>query len=231
MNTIAIVPARGGSKGIPNKNMTIVCGKPLLHWTIQQCLDSNIIEKVYVSTDSKIISDCATSAGADVIVRPDELASDVATSDSAWLHAINTIKVRDKISPKILVLPQATSPIRSPSDFDDAILEFASLKLDSMLSVCEVEDRFIWEKSGGMCYPINYDYLNRQPRQRIGKTFMENGSFYITKTSTFLKSENRLNGKIGMFIMDDFKQFQIDKMSDIPIAEAIMKEFMIKQNV
>ena len=125
---VAIIPARGGSKGIPGKNIKEICGKPLIAWSIIQAQESNIIESVWVSSDSDEILSVAERYGARKIKRPENISTDDATSESAWIHAIEQI---EKINRKIdLVLGlQATSPIRSPKDIKKAYEVFKEQRL------------------------------------------------------------------------------------------------------
>lgn len=228
MSTVAIIAARGGSKGIPRKNLTPVCGKPLLHWTILHCLNSTSIDKVYVTSDNSSILSYASSMGSTPIERPLQHSTDTSSSEDAWIHALDFIVTKEKLDPRLLVLPQATSPIRHPSDFDCAIKHFRDNNLDSLLSVCKVEDRFIWGYDEDRTFvSLNYDYNSRSMRQSIPHTYLENGSFYITTPSGLQTSRNRLSGLIGFYEMESYKQFQIDNLSDIPLAEAMLHAFIL----
>ena len=225
LNIVAIIPARGGSKGLPKKNLVEVCGQPLISWSIEQAKSSNLISSTWVTSDDEEILNTAEKFGAFTINRPPELALDNSSSESAWIHAIDYIKKMNK-NVDIVVGMQGTSPIREPDDLDKAISLFIDKKFDSLLTVTELEDYFIWNYDSKFnCHPKNYDLNNRKPRQELKKSYLENGSFYIFKPSLLKKNNNRLSGKIGMYLMDKYKSFQIDNEEDLKICSGIMKEY------
>ena len=131
MNIITVIPARGGSKGIPKKNIIDFCGKPLIYWTIQQSLDSKLINKTYVSTDNKEIKLISKQFGAEVIDRPDKLAIDTSPSEDALLHTLNIV---NDSSIDLVVFLQATSPMRKSKDIDNAINCLITNNYDSVFS-------------------------------------------------------------------------------------------------
>ena len=227
MNIQCIIPARGGSKGIYKKNVTNFCGKPLLAWTIDQCLNAEKVSDVWVSSDDDEILNAAESYGAKIIKRPDEISVDISTSESAWLHAIDYLKTNSE--PVDIVLgPQVTSPLREVSDIDDAIDKFIEGGYDSMFSASMVEDFFFWGESSSGIKSMNYDYKNRQRRQDVNEQIIENGSFYLFKTDVIQNFNNRMGGKIGYSKMDFWKMFEIDDVNDLRMCSALMKEFLIK---
>ena len=175
---VAIIPARGRSKGIPKKNIISICGKPLLAWSIMQARRATSIDKVFVSSESDEILSVAMKYGATPIRRPESLSGDTASSESAWQHALDEIEHRGtKID--LIVGMQATSPIRAFSDLDSAIMQMNKDNLDSLLTVVEVEDFFNWRVGQSGPESIDYDYQSRKRRQDIGRRYLENGSFYI----------------------------------------------------
>jgi CMP-N,N'-diacetyllegionaminic acid synthase len=223
-NIVAIIPARGGSKGIPNKNIMDFCGKPLIAWTIEQCLSSGYITDVWVSSDSQDILNISEKYGAKTIKRPDSISGDLASSESAWKHAIEVIQRDNNID--LVFAPQLTSPLRETKDINNAIEYITSSNADSLLSTVEIEDFFIWKKGlDGTPESVNYDYMNRRSRQEIEKKYLENGSFYIFKPQLLKDSNNRLGGKILLYKMEKYKMFQIDNDEDIELATIIMKGF------
>ena len=225
MRVSSIVLARGGSEGIPNKNIIKFCGQPLLAWTVQQCLQVNAIDDVWISSDSEEILEIGAALGAKPLFRPKEISGDKASSESAWLNAIDQIE--ESSSPvDIVVAPQVTSPLREADDFSKALEKLLKENLDSLLSVTEVEDYFAWRiNEEGQLQSVNYDYCKRQPRQVIEKRYLENGSFYIFKSSIIRKYNNRLGGKMGIYIMQKHKMFQIDNQEDLEICSVIMKGY------
>jgi N-acylneuraminate cytidylyltransferase len=222
-DVIAIIPARGGSKGIPNKNIIDFCGKPLIAWTIQQCLSSKYISGVWVSSDSRDILNISEKYGAKTIERPKNISGDLVSSESAWKHAIEIIQKVNNVD--LVFAPQVTSPLREVKDIDNAIEKMIKSNADSLLSTVEIEDFFIWKKMKDKTpKSVNYNYKDRKPRQKIEKKYLENGSFYIFKPK-LLKDNNRLGGKVLLYKMDKYKMFQIDNYEDIKLSSIIMKGF------
>lgn len=216
-----ILIARGNSKGIPGKNLKDVGGKPLIYWTLKAAFDSKSINDIWVSSDDPDIIHYARSMGVRVIERPSKYASDSASSESAWLHALSVIE-SEKSTPDLLVLPQVTSPVRGPNDFDLAISKLIENNSDSLLSVSKISDFLVWGTSSSGFKSMNYDFKNRLRRQEIEEKFLENGSFYICKPNILRFNNNRLGGKISYYELEKFKQFQIDDEGDIEICEAIL---------
>ena len=222
--TLAVIAARGGSKGIPNKNLIDLCGKPLLAWTVMQAAAARGVDVVAVSSDSDAILAAAEAAGGVGVRRPDDISGDLASSESAWLHALEALD--GKLGPfERVVALQATSPIREASDIEQALETFEREQLDSLLSVCEVEDYFNWRIGANGPEPINYDFHNRRMRQQIEKRYLENGSFYVLIPSLLREKQNRLGGRIGMHLMERHKMFQIDRPEDIKLCSSIMRSY------
>ena len=225
LNIVSIIPARGGSKGILNKNIIPFCGHPLISWSISQAQQSKYISSTWVTSDDQEILNIANNYGAKLINRPAILSSDSASSESAWIHAVNYLSSIN-ILPDFVVGIQCTSPIRESVDFDNAIEYLIKYKYDSLLSTVEVDDYFTWTLSDGLtCHPLNHNVNNRKPRQEIKNSFLENGSFYIFRPSSLISFNNRLSGRIGMYKMNKHKAYQIDDNEDLRISTAIMKEY------
>ena len=221
INPIAIIIARGNSVSIKNKNLKIINKKPLLEWSINHCKESRKIRDIWVSSDSKKILNFAQSKGVKIIKRPKKYSRSNSSSESAWLHAINHLE-KKKIYFDTILAPQVTSPIRGKNDFDNAIKIFVTKKLDSMFSATKIRDHFVWKKKNNYLKP-NYDYKDRKPRQKIAPNYLENGSFFIFNKSKFKKNNCRMFGKIGIYVQDSYKSFQIDEKEDLIILESIMK--------
>lgn len=227
INVVAIILARGGSKGIPGKNIIDFCGKPLIIWTIEQVQHARGIDSIWVSSDSEEILTASQSGGAEIICRPAEISGDSATSESGWLHALKIVE--DKMGKVDIVLaPQVTSPLREPRDIERGLSDFQEQKCDSMFSCSVAEDLFFWEEiPEGVLRSVNYDYRNRSLRQDVPKQYIENGSFYLFKPEVLRQYNNRLGGKIGMTKMEFWKMFEIDSMDDLKICEVLMKAFLL----
>jgi CMP-N,N'-diacetyllegionaminic acid synthase len=230
MKISCIILARAGSKGIPKKNIVDFCGKPLISWTILQALEAKEVHDVWVSSDSDEILAVAKHYGANTIIRPKRISGDYEPSESAWLHAIDYIKKKSGYPIDYVLAPQVTSPLRHASDFSNAIIQIKANGYDSLLSVAEIEDFFIWKKERGKNpESVNYDFKDRQHRQKIKKKYLENGSFYLFKPQVLINKKNRLGGDISLFIMDKYKMFQIDSFEDIKLASVIMKGFNLNK--
>jgi len=228
MRIDAIILARGGSKGIPGKNIIDFCGKPLLAWTIEQCAQALSVDSVWVSSDDIHILNVAESYGARLIERPLDISGDKASSESAWLHASNYLEKRG-INTDVILAPQVTSPLRKPDDIDRAISILESKKLDSLFSASMVDDLYFWEKNhDGSMKSINYDYNKRKRRQDFQKQIIENGSFYLFKPEVLRKENNRFGGKIGYCEMKLWQMFEIDHVDDVRMCSALMKEFLLR---
>ncbi len=226
---IAVILARGGSKGIPGKNLKKLNGKPLLYWSICQCLNCDQISSVWVSSDSNKILEFAKKAGANTILRPDNISKDNSSSDSGWLHAINFFD-RNNIYLDTVVALQATSPLRESKDIKKALSYFYSKKNDSLFSGSKNNEIFFnWTKQITKIKP-NYNIRIRTRRQKLNNIILENGSFYIFDKKKFQKNKNRLFGKIGIYLMDKIKSFQIDDLHDFEIVNSIMSNKKYKKD-
>ena len=222
MNIVCIIPARGNSKEVIDKNIINFCGKPLIAWSIEQALASNHITNVYVSSDSDKILNVSIKYGAKKIKRPDILAQDESSSEEALVHAINEIERSDGNKIDLVVFLQGTSPLRSLEDIDEAINLFIKNNLDSLFSACDLKDLMVWKNVDSKLTSINYDYKNRERRQDMQKQYGENGSIYLFKPKIIRESMNRLGGKIGTYVMDAWKIHEIDNKEDIGICEYFM---------
>ena len=227
MRFIAILLARGGSKGIPRKNLIKINNIPLISYTIRQCLRAGINE-IYTSSEDLEIQEVAKKEGSKIIIRPDDLSCDFSTSESGWLHALDKIPNIDEENDWIFA-PQVTSPIRETDDIKNALKIAITNKYDSIFSAVKLDDFLIWKKKESKFKSINYDFKNRLRRQDYQKfTYLENGSFYLFKPKGIKFHKNRLYGKIGICEMDKKKMFQIDHPDDIFIIESILKNLNIK---
>jgi len=221
---LAFIPARGGSKGIPNKNIKLFNGKPLIAWTINSALKSKLVNKIIVSSDSKKILTLSKKLGADIVLRPKNISGDNATTEQAIKHCIQNIK--DSFD--IIILLSPTSPIRKIKDVDNAIKEFKKKKLDSCFSVSKLSDFLIWKmnRKTRKFESINYDFKNRGSRQKRELNYVENGSIYVFKTKLIKFNNNRIGGKIGMYFMNFWQSFEIDEEDDWKLLETIQKTYI-----
>lgn len=216
VKTVAFIPLRYGSKGIPMKNIKLIAGKPLCAWVIESACQSNVFDEIYISTDSEAIAKVVQSLGLSVkvIMRPLELATDEATTESAILHFANNVDF------DVVATVQATSPLTEPKDFKNATLLFSRDNLDSLLSGVRIK-RFIWDEKG---VPLNYNPVNRPRRQEFKGSILENGAFYLTHRDILMKTKSRLGGVIGIYEMPDETSIELDESEDWNIVENLLKE-------
>jgi len=217
---IAIILARGGSKGIKNKNLVKIKNKPLIFWTIKDCLKSKKIKSIWVSSDSEKILNYSAKCGSNVIKRPKKYALDRSSSEASLHHAIKYLDSKN-INFSDVVFLQATSPLRDKKDIDNSCNLYVSKNYDSLFSAVKINDHFIWKKNRQKLL-ANYNFKKRPRRQIIENKFLENGSFYIFNKKKFLKFKNRLFGKIGVYLMSKMNSFQIDNCEDIQLINKLV---------
>jgi N-acylneuraminate cytidylyltransferase len=219
-NVIAIIPARGGSKGLPKKNILPICGIPLLAHSIRQCQKSAYIDATYVSTDDPEISSVALDFKAMVIHRPPGYPTDTSSSESVLVHAITHLH-QNSLHCDLIIFLQCTSPLRSSYDLDRTIEQFYHEQADSLLSISP-SHAFLWKNSADGPISTNYDFKHRPRRQDRDSEFIENGSFYIFKPKLLMETNKRLGGKISMYVMTQ-RTIDIDNLSDFQLAETLFK--------
>ncbi|MCK5608088.1 acylneuraminate cytidylyltransferase [Candidatus Pacearchaeota archaeon] len=217
---VAIIPARGGSKRIPKKNIKILAGKPLLAYTIEAALNSNLINKTFVSTDDKNIADIAIKYGADVIMRPDQLSKDDSSTEQAMIHAVEQIEKQGYEQIDYVVLLQPSSPLRGSGIIDNGINLMLEFDVDSVLSVCEIQSYYLSGYFSNDYYIREYD--NRPFSQSMPKKYRENGALYITKKDLLLTNKNRINGTTKAIVMNELDSIDIDYEDDFNLVETII---------
>lgn len=218
--TIAIIPARGGSKGILGKNIRPVGGLPLIAHSIRQAMEARGVDDVYVSTDSADISSVSRQYGAQVIDRPATIAGDTASSESALLHALTEVEKVDPV--ELVVFLQCTSPIREANDIDGAVSTLRDEGADSLLSVSP-SHRFLWKRGGNGPEALNYDPANRPRRQDLEPQFVENGSIYVFKPWVLRQTGNRLGGRLALYVMSARAAFEIDDELDLAVIDFLLR--------
>lgn len=213
-----VIPARGGSKGIPRKNVIPVGGRPLIHWSIEQALGSVLVDQVIVATEDAEIAQVARSTGyvgVTVFPRSAESASDTAPTEMVLREVVaGTFE-----NAECIVLLQPTSPLRQPDDIDKAIMTFRMHNADSLFSARRIEG-YTWSVTSDGLVPRDGERKPRQLEQR--KVIEENGSIYIF-TPSVLRRLGRLGGKIVPYYMHPLDSFQIDTPADIGLIETILE--------
>jgi CMP-N,N'-diacetyllegionaminic acid synthase len=220
---VCVIPARGGSKGVPRKNVREVAGKPLIVWTIEQALAVTTPLEVVVSTDDDEIASVARDAGASVpFLRPPELARDTTATEPVVRHALASLD-RLGTQASTVVLLQATSPVRLPGTLDRALAEFASAGVDSMVGVVP-QAPFLWWAGDPPDHPPRADYsIDARPRRQDltseSLRYRETGSLYVSKRWVYDDLDNRLGGRIALFVMDEVEGIDVDTELDLAYAE------------
>lgn len=221
---LAIIPARGGSKGVLRKNIKSLCGKPLIAWTIEEAKKSNYIDKIIVSSDDKEIIEIAKKFGAEApFIRPKELASNTAKGIDVIKHAINYFKEEFKI----IILLQPTSPLRTVKDIEKAFGEFEKEKVKAVVSVCELEHPFQW--TGILPANLNMknfisDSIKNTNRQELEIYYRLNGAIYISEIDYLKENNGFLGSETYAFLMDRKNSVDIDNIIDFKLAEILLKE-------
>lgn len=223
MKIISIIPARGGSKGIPMKNLVSLKKKPLLYYTVSASLNSSLVNRTIVSTDNDKIANEARRIGAEVIKRPKILSNSKVAIEPTIKHALEFLKKEENYIPDVVVLLQNTSPLRTSVHIDNALKLFNKYKYDSVLSGF-ISHYLLWNLQNKRAIPINYNPLKRLNRQQMKNQFIENGAIYITKYFAFEKSNCRISGNIGFYEMPEEMSIQIDTRYDLLCAEQVMKK-------
>ena len=232
---LAIIPARGGSKGIPDKNIREFAGKPLIAHTIASAKGSQRISRIIVSTDSEQIAGIAKEYGAEVpFLRPPELAQDKSPVSEAVLHLLAELKVREQYEPEYIVLLQPTSPLRNSDDIDGALTLLEKRGADSVVTVTETEP-LVYTRSpeGELCLISDEAFLSSTNRQELNRTYKLDGSMvYAVTTRSFLKTKSFLGGKLYGYVIPRWRAVDLDEPQDFLVGELVYKNaHAIKQGL
>lgn len=221
MEILALIPARGGSKGIPMKNLSKLNNKSLLDYSVNSSVNSKFVSRTVISTDDEIIANYSKKfKNVQTIIRPKRLATDKAQIEPVISHVLDHLKSTENYIPELIVLLQNTSPLRTSKHIDAALKKFLKNNFDSLLSAT-VSHKFLWKKYRKYFIPVNYNPKKRPNRQNIKDQFFENGSIYITKFNSFTKTKSRISGKIGIYEMDEDDSIEIDSPFDLLLAQLI----------
>lgn len=204
---LAVIPARGGSKGVPRKNIKLINGKPLLVWSVLAAKNSKYIDKIIVSTEDKEIAGIASAAGAEILDRPVRFATDGASNVQVLQHAISKLPEYE-----IVVLLQPTSPLRTGELIDKAVERFFQKQADTLAT-------------GYICKDYEWGTKNNIPRQKLKGWFYDDGNIYVHKLS-HIKKGNWVGKKLERMIIDRFYNFEIDDMVDFCVVENLMKKYL-----
>ncbi len=230
MEVLAIIPARGGSKGIPRKNIRPLAGKPLIAYNIEQARRSRYISRLVVSTDDAEIAAVAQRFGAEVVWRPAEISGDTASSESALLHVLEHLQKTEGYQPDLLVFLQCTSPLTLAEDIDGTIQALMDQGADSALAVIPFH-YFLWKLDGEEAVGINHDKHHRPLRQERQPQYLESGAVYVMRVPGFLQARHRFFGKTALYVMPAERRLEIDDPVDFQIAEVLLRQQMAQERL
>jgi len=223
MECLAVIPARGGSKGLPRKNLQTVGGRPLIVRAVRSALAASHITRTVVSTNNEEIANVARDAAAEIIMRPTELANDVIMPDFAVLHVLETLAAEEGYHPDLTCFIQCTSPFTRPDDLDRGVEELLAKEADCLLSVIATHV-FLWRRTAdGLAESVGHDSnVIRKGRQELEPQYRETGAFYVMRTDGFIAARNRFFGRIALFEMPQERLVDIDTQLDLELAEFLI---------
>lgn len=218
--TVVVIPARGGSKGLPGKNVARVGGIPLIKRAVYSAAAAQTVDAVVVTTDDDVIAGLAEEAGARVIARPPELAGDDATSESAVLHALAEYQSSEPCAVGVVVLVQATSPFIDARAIDRAVDRVRTTETDVVFSAVK-SHAFIWGPSDTGLRGVNHDSAMRLRRQDLPVQYRETGAWYVMDAEGFVRAGHRFFGAVGAVEVDPATAIDIDDAGDLAAAQAL----------
>lgn len=225
MEVLAIIPARGGSKGISRKNIRLFGGVPLIVHTIKAALQSKNISRVIVSTEDEEIARIAKTHGAEVpFLRPKSLAKDNSEAKYAIVDLLQKLKIRENYTPEYIIALQPTSPLRETGDIEKAIHLFKTKKADSLVSVCRTENLLMSKNRDEELVILNRRFLTSGNRQKLSQLYKLDGSMiYLTRTEIFLKYKSFFAGRLVGYEIDRWRAVDLDEPQDFVLGEILFK--------
>ncbi len=222
---LAIIPARGGSKGLPGKNIKELCGKPLIAWTIETAKECESIDRIIVSTDDEKIAEVAKGYGAEVpFIRPPVLATDIAPTVDVIFHAIDWLKIHEGYQPCYFLLLQPTSPLRTVVDLKEAIRILKNKKAKAVVSVCETDHHPWWSgtlpEGGNMKDFLRPEILDKR-RQELPVFYRLNGALYLTEIDYFFGNKGFYGPDTSAYVMPKERSVDIDTDFDFKLANVL----------
>lgn len=221
--TCAVIPARGGSRGIVNKNLRMVAGKPLVAHCIVAARAATCVGRVFVSTDDPEIALVARRFGAEVIDRPVELASDSASSESALLHALRALETQAGYAPEFMAFLQCTSPLTLPEDIDGTLQALIAQSADSVFSSARAHYNLWRNDATEGVVTVNHDKHRRLRRQESEPQYVETGAVYALRVAGFVAAGHRFFGKTSHFEIPAERSWQVDEPVDLEIVELLLR--------
>lgn len=224
LEVLGIIPARGGSKSIPRKNVQPLAGKPLIVWTIEAAQRAELLDRLVVSTDDEEIAAVARGADAEVIDRPAELATDTAHTEPVLLHVLEHLRQTESYVPDAVALLQCTAPLRGADIIDAGIRKLMQTGCDTVMTVAPLQHWFLCGQiSEGDRFEPEYDYQGRKFTQQVPEKYSENGALFVTRTTILLEEQCRLGGDVRVIVMDPVHSIDIDNWQDLRLAEEVVR--------
>jgi len=226
MRVLGLIGARGGSKGIPRKNLVDLAGHPLIYYTFSEARKSRLLDRVVLSTDDTEIAALAKSCGVEApFLRPADLASDTAALADAIQHALEWLKANEAYTPDAILLLQPTSPLRQTKHIDEAVTLFQTENADSVISLSPPQEHpwdMVYFEDQRMHFARD-KYSELTNRQTYREFFYINGAIYITRLELFAKHKNFWAGKITPYHMDALDSIDVDSEADLVIADCLLR--------
>lgn len=230
MEVLAIIPARAGSKGLPGKNMYKIAGKPLIAYSIEVARKSKLINRVVVSTDSKKIGVTAKKYGAEIIMRPKNLALDATPTLPVLRHAVRFLKEKDGYYPDAVVLLQPPTPVRTAEKVDEAIEKLVKGSYNTIISVCEDRHYYWEEKKGRLASLFKLVRARKEQRHDIRPRLRETGSIYVMDIKTLMDKNWIFGKRIGCVRMVEEDSFDIHTESDAKLVEFLIRQKNLRRH-
>jgi YrbI family 3-deoxy-D-manno-octulosonate 8-phosphate phosphatase len=217
---LAVIPARGGSKGVPGKNLAPVGGVPLVARAVRACREARLVTDVVVSTDDPSIAEAARGAGAEVVLRPAAIAGDTATSEAAVLHAMDDYEARHEAVVDVVLLVQCTSPFITHEEVQGVAAAVVEEGADSALTAAPTHG-FIWRTDEEGAFGVNHDKSSRPRRQDRPQEFLETGTAYAMRADGFRTAGHRFFGRTTLVRTDPDRVLEIDEPGDLDRARTL----------
>ena len=228
---MAVIPARGGSKGILRKNVRVLAGKPLIAHAVEHAREAKSVSRVIVSTDDSEIASVAKQYKADIVWRPAEISGDTAPSELALLHVLDHLHETEGYEPDLIVFLQCSSPLTLPEDIDGTVRVLLQQNADSALEVAPFH-HFLWRRhEHGDAVGINHDKRMRRLRQQLEPQFLETGGVYVMRTQGFKQARHRFFGKTAMYVTRRERSLEIDDPADLILVETLLQHQLQQQKL
>jgi CMP-N,N'-diacetyllegionaminic acid synthase len=237
LDVLALVPARGGSKGIPRKNLQLLAGKPLVAHAIEAGLAAQLVSRVVCSTDDEEIAEVARVAGAEVpFLRPSELAQDNSEDWPVFIHALRWLENADGWRPRLVVNLRPTSPLRRPAHVDDAIRLLLESGADSVKAICVARQHphKMWLRDAGGCIePYLKTSLRLErgpdvPRAELEEVYWQNGVVDVTRREVIVEQRRVIGTRVAGLVIDPAESIDIDTPLDLALAELLLQQRLAK---